>query len=433
MEKERIIEILDDWNFWSKIPFTGIMREEYLERFENLKRTKQVVFVTGVRRSGKSTLMKQYIKKLIDKGEDRKNFLYINFEEPKFIDDLSIVFMEEVYQAYLEIVQPSSIPFLLLDEVQHVKGWERFVRALHEKGKANIFVSGSSARLLSKELGTALTGRHVNIHVNPLSFREFLDFNDLMIDTRLELLSSKTKIRQMLREYLESGGFPGVVLSGEKKEQLSRYFEDIIYRDIADRYSIKKIDKLKSLGKYYLTNIASPASFRKIANVIGISLDSIERYSYFFQDAFLVFFINKFSYSMKEQEINPRKVYAIDPGLRNIVSFRFSEDIGKIYENMVFLELNRKWTEIYYYKDKYECDFIVKAGEKIRKAFQVCYSLNHENRERELNGLMDAMVEFDLEEGTIITDDLEANEEHNGKCIKFIPLWKWLFEGQFPC
>ncbi len=430
MEKERIIEILDDWNFWSKTPYTGIQRGEYLERFENLKKTKQVVFVTGVRRSGKSTLIKQYIKKMIDKGEDKKNILYINFEEPKFLDDLSIEFLDEVYQAYLEIVQPSSIPYLFLDEIQNVKGWERFVRALHEKGKANIFVSGSSARLLSKELGTALTGRHVDIHVNPLNFREFLDFNDLKINTRLELLSNKTKIRQMLREYLESGGFPGVVLSGEKKEQLSRYFEDIIYRDIADRHNIIKIDKLKSLGKYYLTNIASPISFRKIADVIGISLDSIERYSYFFQDAYLIFFINKFSYSLKEQGINPRKVYAVDPGLRNIVSFRFSEDIGKLYENMVFLELNRKGKDIYYYKDKHECDFIVKTGEKISEAFQVCYSLTKENREREINGLMDAMVEFDLEEGTIITDDLEANEEQNGKCIKFVPLWKWLFEGQ---
>ena len=430
MEKERIIEILDDWNFWSKTPYTGIVREDYLRKFEIFKKTKQVVFVTGVRRSGKSTLMKQYIKTMIDKGEDRKNFLYINFEEPKFIDDLSIRFMDEAYQAYLEIVQPSTIPYLFLDEVQHIIGWEKFVRGLHEKGKAHIFVSGSSARLLSKELGSALTGRHVDIHVNPLTFIEFLYFNDLKINTKFELLSNKLKIKQMLREYLASGGFPGVVMSGEKNEQLTRYFEDIIYRDIAERYKITKIDKLKSLGKYYLTNIASPTTFRKIADFLGISLDSVERYSYHFQDTYLIFFVNKFSYSLKEQEKNPRKVYAIDSGLRNIVCFKFSEDIGKLYENTVFLELSGKGNDIYYYKDKRECDFIIKTGEKIDSAIQVCYSLTRENRERELGGLLEAMEEFDLGEGLIITEEIEGEEKYNGKCVKFIPLWKWLFEIQ---
>ncbi len=426
VEKEKIIEILDEWNFWSKTPDCGIMRDGYLSQFEQMKATKQVVFITGVRRSGKSTLMKQHIKELIDKGDDKRNFLYINFEEPKFIDELSVEFLIDAFDAYLEIVQPTSTPNLFLDEIQHVKGWERFVRSLHEKGSANIFVSGSSARLLSKELGTALTGRHVDIHVYPLTFREFLEFNNLKLKTTLDIVSNKLKIRQMMRDYLSSGGFPLVVLFEGKNEILRNYFNDIILQDIAERYRVIKVDKLRSLAKYYLTNIGAPSSFRKIANFIGISLDSVERYSYYFSDAYLIFFVKKFSYSLKEQEINPRKVYAIDPGLRNIVSFKFSEDMGKLYENVVFLELYRRGEEVYYHKGKYECDFVVKRGETIAQAFQVCYSLTEHNRVREIAGMLEAMHEFKLSEGTIITDEMETVEMHGEKSIRYVPLWKWL-------
>ncbi len=428
MQKDRIIEILDEWNFWSRTPDTGIPRDEYFQRLENLINTRQVVFITGVRRSGKSTLMKQYIKRKIEGGEDKKNFFYINFEEPKFIDDLTLEFLNESFEAYLEIVQPSSMPNLFLDEVQHVKGWERFVRALHEKGSANIFVSGSSASLLSRELGTSLTGRHVDMRVYPLTFKEFLEFNNLKFKTRLEMLANKMKIKQTLREYLASGGFPRVVLSQEKGELLGRYFDDIILRDVAERYGIKKIDKLRSLAKYYLTNIASPSSFRKVANFIGLSLDSVERFSYYLKDAYLVFFINKYSYSLKEQEINPKKVYAIDHGLRNLVGFKFSEDMGKLYENAVFLELQRNGEEIYYYTNKHECDFLIKNGNHITSALQVCYSITEENKERELGGMLKALKEFNLDEGTIITEDIESVEKHGNKTVNFVPLWKWLLE-----
>jgi len=366
---------------------------------------------------------------MIEKGEDRKNFLYINFEEPKFIDDLSVRFLSDAYEAYLEIVQPTSKPGLFLDEIQNIQGWESFVRALHEKGSADIFVSGSSARLLSKELGTALTGRHVDIQVYPLTFNEFLEFNNLIITSKLDMLSNRIKIRQLLREYLISGGFPQVVLLQEKSDILRGYFNDIILRDIVERNRIKKIDKLRSLAKYYLTNIAALSSFRKIANFIGISLDSVERFSYYLRDAYLIIFINRFSYSLKEQEVNPKKVYVADPGLHNIVGFKFSEDLGKLYENTVFLELHRKEDEIYYYKSKNECDFVVKNGANITKAFQVCSCLTKQNREREITGLLDAMIEFKLSEGRIITDDIEAVEEYNNMTIRFVPLWKWLLDA----
>ncbi len=428
MEKEKIIEILDEWNFWSHIPDCGILREGYLQQFEDLMATKQIVVITGVRRSGKSTLMKQYIKRMIDRGEDKRNFLYLNFEEPKFIDELSVEFLIDAFDAYLEIVQPTDTPNIFLDEIQHIEGWERFVRALHEKRGANIFVSGSSAKLLSKELGTALTGRHIDIHVFPLSFREFLEFNNLKLETKLDIVTNKLKIRQMMRNYLSSGGFPLVVLLDGKTDVLREYFNDVIIRDIAERHKVTKIDKLRSLAKYYLTNVGAPASFRKIANFTGISPNSVERYSDHLSDAYMIFFVKRFSYSLKEQEVNPRKVYAIDQGLRNTVSFKFSEDLGKLYENTVFLKLYRADGDVYYYNGKNECDFLVMKGGEVTQAIQVCYSLTEQNRKREVAGLLEAMDEFNLSEGMIITDDVETVEMHGGKSVRFVALWKWLLD-----
>ncbi len=426
MENHEIIEILEKWNAWTKDIECGIERQEQLETLQRLKETKQVVVITGVRRAGKSTLMKQFIKKSIKMGESRKNFLYINFEEPKFIGELSLNFLQKTYEAYLEIVKPTSKPIIFLDEVQNVKEWEKFVRALHEKDEATIFVSGSSSKLLSKEFGTILTGRHVDLIVHPLTFKEFLAFNNLGFTSVLELLSNKIKIKQKLREYLTYGGLPLVTLIKEKDEVLTRYFEDILARDIAERHKIKKIDKLRTLAKYYLTNISAPCSFRKIQRFIGVSLDSVERYSQYLNDAYLLFYISKYSNSLKEQEVNPKKVYSVDLGLRNIISFKFSEDLGKLYENTVFLHLPNKTDEVYYYKGKNECDFILKKGKTVHQAIQVCYSITKENKEREVNGLLEAMQEFKLKNGLIITEDFETTEKYSNKTIHYVPLWKWL-------
>ncbi|MEW5896585.1 MAG: ATP-binding protein [Nanoarchaeota archaeon] len=426
MEKERIIEILNTWNFWTKYPETGIARASYLEEIEKLRQTDQVVVITGVRRSGKSTLIKQYIYKLIQKGQDRKNFLYINLEEPKFVDELSLEFLQNVYESYLEIVKPEGKPYLFLDEVQLIPKWEKFVRALHEKKEAYLFVSGSSAKLLGKEFATVLAGRHADLIVYPLNFKEFLEFKGLKIKTRLDLLASRLEIKRKLREYLQYGGFPLVVLKEEKEEILIRYFEDIVIKDVTERYKIKKTDKLKSLARYYLTNIGSLISFRKIKNFVEVSLDSIERFSSYLQSAYLIFLVNKFSYSLKEQEINPKKVYCIDLGLRNLVGFKFSEDLGKIYENAVFLKLAKEGQEeVFYWKNKKECDFVIKKGRSIKNLIQVSYKLA-ENKEREVNGLLEAMENFKLKEGLVITEDYEAEEKIKGKKVKFIPLWKWL-------
>ena len=428
MNKENIIEILDSWNFWKRDQSTGVLRQPYLDKMDSLIKTGQVVALTGVRRSGKSTLMKQFIKQRIASKEERESFLYVNFEEPKFADLLSLNFLQQIYEAYIEIVKPRSMPYILLDEVQLIPKWESFVRGLHEKKEAHILVSGSTSKILSKELGEKLTGRWLEMKIYPLTFSEFLNFKGIELKSRLDMVSESVKIKQLLREYLEFGGFPLVSLSGEKQEILARYFDDIISRDIAERHKIRKVEKLKPLAKYYLTSFSSMISYRKTANFIGLSLDSIERFSKYMEDAYLLFFVPKFSYSLKEQEVNLRKVYCIDSGLINAVSFRFSENIGRLYENLVCIDLIKKGKEVYYYKNGGECDFIVKEGAKVTRAIQVSYQING-NKEREVNDLLEALEAFRLKEGFIITEGLETEEKVQGKKIIYIPLWKWLLQS----
>jgi len=427
MEKSKIIEVLTDWNFWRSARETGIPRQAYLDKMGKLHGTGQIVTIMGVRRAGKSTLMLQYIKRLVDRGFEPASTLYVNLEDPRW-GELSDQLLQSIWAAYIEWLEPTTKPFVFLDEIHLVPGWEKFVRSLHERQEANLFVSGSSAKLLSREFGSALTGRHVGLVVYPLSFGEFLLFKGVETGPRPELAPTRerAKIARFLREYLEWGGFPKVALVGEKREILARYFDDVISRDIAERYGIRKPDKLKSLARYYLTSISSPISFNKVKGYLGIPLDTVERFSFYLSEAYLAFFMKKFSYSLKEQEVNPRKVYSIDTGLRNTISLRFSEDVGRLYENVVFLHLLRSGKEIFYWKNKNECDFVIRSARGPEEAVQVCHTLTGEAKEREIKGLLEAMEQFKIKSGLLITEDYDAQEQHAGKTVRFVSLWKWL-------
>lgn len=428
MRKEQIIEILEESNFWKREQETGILRAGYLKQLRELEKTDMIVCIKGVRRSGKSTILMQYIKSLIERGIDPKQTLYVNFDDFRFFSELELELISDTVQAYLEVINPKGIYYLFFDEMQRIKGWEYFVRSTYDRKKAKIFITGSSSKLMSKEFSTLLTGRHLDISIFPLSFQEFLSFKDVVVNKEdlLDLISKKREIKVLLRDYLEYGGFPKVVLTEEKKEILKTYFDDIVTKDILERYRIRKANKLKALALYYATNISSLVSLNRIRKFLKISLDTVERFSSYLEEAYLSFFVRKFSYSLKEQEVNPRKVYWIDSGLRNALGFRFSQDIGKLYENLVFLELIRRGKEVYYWKNKEECDFLIKE-EKIKEVIQVCYSIeNEEVRKRELNGLIEAMKKFNLRTGLVITEDYEAEEKFGIRRIKFVPLWKWL-------
>lgn len=435
MDKNEIITILEDWNFWKKPLETGIPRFFYLEKLKKLLLTDQIIIITGARRSGKSFIMRQLAKELIQKGVDKNQILIINFEDPRFIE-LNPEVLQQIYETYLEFLGPKDQPYIFLDEIQEVQKWEKWVRTMHELKKAKIILSGSNAKLLSRELATLLTGRHLDITVFPLSFKEFLDFNSLELKDELDLVSKKIEIKRLMRNYLEFGSFPEVVIQKEKKEILLAYFEDILNKDLVRRYKIRKSEKLKALIKFYLANPSSLITFSSLEKSLKISADTIEKFSNYFETAYLTFFLKRFSFKFKEQEKSPRKIYAIDTGLINTIGFRFSQNLGKLAENVVFLELKRKaflnpFLELYYWKDERhrEVDFLLKEKLRINNILQVCWNIeDEETRKRKIESLIKAMKEFQLNEGLIITEDDEVKEKIKGRLIKFIPLWKWLLE-----
>jgi predicted AAA+ superfamily ATPase len=438
MDKNEIITILEDWNFWKKSLETGIPRPFYLEKLKKFLLTDQVIVITGARRSGKSFIMRQLSKELINEGIDKNQILIVNFEDSRFIE-LNPKLLQQIYETYLEFLNPKDKPYIFLDEIQEVQNWEKWVATMQELKKAKIIISGSNAKLLSKELATLLTGRHLDITVFPLSFKEFLDFNGLHLKEELDFVSKRIEIKRLMRNYLEFGSFPEVVLQKEKKEILLSYFDDVLNKDLIKRYKIRKPEKLKALAKFYLSNTSSLITFSSLEKSLKISADTIEKFSNYFEEDYLNFFLKRFSFKFREQEKSPRKVYAIDTGLVNTIGFRFSQNLGKLAENIVFLELKRKVLsspdlEFYYWKDERhrEVDFLIKEKLKITKILQVCWNIeDKETRKREIEALIKAMKEFDLSEGLIITEDYEGKEKIKNKEIKFIPLWKWLLRDTF--
>ena len=222
MNKNEIIEILQDWNFWKKDLESGIERSTYLNKLKDFLETNQIVVITGARRAGKSFLMRQLINNLISDGVSRDNILMVNFEDPRFTE-LDTKTLQKIYEVYLEFLNPEGEIFIFLDEVQEVAGWEKWVRTIHELKKAKLVISGSNAKLLSTELSTLLTGRHIDLGVFPLSFKEYLIFNGLDLKDRLDFVSKRVEIERLFIKYLEWGSFPEVVLSGEKKQLLLHY------------------------------------------------------------------------------------------------------------------------------------------------------------------------------------------------------------------
>lgn len=437
MNKNEIIRILEDWNFWKRDMETGVPRNFYLDQLKEFLSARQVMVVIGPRRSGKSFVMRQFAKWLIaEKGIDRKNILFINFEDPR-LPEMNARELDQIFNYYLESLAPQGELFVFLDEIQEVAGWERWVRTMHELNKATLIISGSNADLLSQELATSLTGRHLNITVFPLSFKEYLSFHDILLKDKLDMVHNETTIKGLFRRYLEEGAYPAAVLAPrETREILLSYFEDILNKDLIRRYKIRKAEKLKALARFYLTQVASLCTHNSIARFLEITPNTVEKFSGYLETSYLVFFLKRFSFKLKEQEKSPRKVFSVDTGLANTVGFKFSENLGRSAENLVFLELLRKKAanpllEIYFWKDIHhrEVDFVVKEALDIKELIQVSWNISKApTRDRELRSLLKAMEDLKLSEALVITEEEEAEETIKGKKIGFIPIWKWLLD-----
>ena len=430
MNDSQLIEVLEYWNFWSQDRRTGVYRKDYAQELYRQRKLKEVSIVAGVRRAGKSTILLQVLKKLIDAGVPRENILYVNFEEPTFIPYLTVEFLLRIHDLYLERFNPAGRTYVVLDEVQLVPGWERFVRGLYDREKdIKFYITGSSSKLLSREYGASLTGRIVSNEVFPLSFQEFLTFRNK--ENLIEKSQGKGSpaLRNLFNQYIRFGGFPQVVLTEEEKDSmqiLKDYYTAVIEKDIIQRYRVRDIKKLKEFCLNLYANVATYFSGYQAEKKQKISQPTANKFLEYTREVFLVQTTDCFSYSFTEQKANPYKVYAIDPGLYNAVSFKFSENIGRIFENVIYLALRRKGEEIFYWKGKGEVDFLIRKGTKIVKLINACWELNKNNEKRELSGLCEAMEKFNVADAEIIVSGYDDRVDIKGKKIVISNFFNWL-------
>ncbi len=427
-------EILVEWNpHWKGEAESKLIERELLKDIGKCLERKEILGFIGVRRSGKTTLMSILINRLSSKIPP-KNILFVKCDDDRVQKENLI---DDAIKSYRELINPEGKIFVFIDEVQEVDKWENTLKRIYDlKKDMKLIISGSNFSMLKEDFSYRLAGRIAYFEVYPLSFREFLK-TKLMIKDKISAFSKKNEIKHHLFEYMELGGFPEVVLENNvdtKKQLLQFYFDTIIYRDIIKKRGIRNAAKLEKMVNLLLQNISNTMNFSKVGKDSSLSVDTVGEYAANLKDAYLVFNVPVFSFSVKAQEINPKKIYCIDSGIRNIKGFRFSLDYGRIAENIVFIELKRRnfsdpLSRIFYWHDKKqrETDFLLMNELKIREALQVCWDISQpEVKEREVEGLLCALNEFDLKSGLIITEDYEGEEIIGDKRITYMPLWLWL-------
>jgi len=399
-----------------------LVPRELLEDILKFLDDKRIIIISGMRRVGKSTLLGEIMSHL--KSKDNK-FCYVNFEEEAFLNFEAKDF-EKLNEILIEIYGAGNYYFF--DEIQNIKNFESFVRRLHDDGK-KIFLTGSNSSLLSKEFGAKLTGRYKLFELYPFSFKEFLVKNEIHLQPNSRFTTEdKTQIKLFFKDYMESGGVPEY-LENKDPDYIKTIYENILYRDIISRHNIKSQKILRELVNLLSTNISSLFTYNSLKKSLNLSNAIIAKeYISYLNNSYLFFEVLRFDYSIRKQLLYPRKIYIIDPAFFNVIGVTFKTNFGRIFENLVFLELRRKNNEVFYFQKEKECDFVIKEGTKIVQAIQSCYNFNKESKEREIAGLLEAMKEFNLKDGIILTYEQEENLIIEGKKIVIKPVWKWLLE-----
>ena len=416
------------WNpWWADVKnlnkLTGVDRD-ITHKINNTLDLTHIKDVIGVRRSGKTTILYQIVQELISDGLEPDNIVFLNFDDP----DVNAASFEDLVKT-VEKLNP-GISHVFLDEIQQKKEWERWIRTLYDTKKFNqIFISGSASSLLSRDVGRVLSGRHITFTVFPFSFKEYLFFKGWNDFSKQNIEYHRNKILHHLKKFLENGGFPETIDKDEYQKNLvlTNVYNDVLARDITARFSTS-FEIVKKIGYHLLSNVGNEFSFRSIARSTDVSIETAEKYLNFLEESFILFTIHVFSYKTKVQFKQNKKVYCVDTGLRNTVSFKFSKDLGHLAENMVFVELKRSGKEVYYWKDgNVEVDFVVKKGNQPIELYQVCWDVSSEKtKKREIGALIKALDFFKLKKAMILTEDHEEKKEIEGKQIFFVPLWKWL-------
>jgi len=429
MAREEIIgQIVKDF---FDLEIDGVERDLDVPLDTNLRKA---ITIIGPRRAGKTFYLLSHFAHLRKEG---KAALFLPLDDdrlyPPSTEDLSTLI-----KVFYELFPTADEKYLFLDEIQNVPNWELFVKRAVEREGFKVLLTGSSSKLLSKEIASALRGRTLTFEMFPFSFREFLRARGVKLSRYLST-REEAMVKALLKEYLEFGSFPEIVMIENeylKRKVLEEYIDVMLYRDVVERYNLKNLKAVRMFLKLLVTSFAKEFSINRTANYmksIGIDVSKNTLYNYleYFTDAYIVFPIKRFSYSLKETERSLPKIYVIDNGLINAYSLRFTSNIGRLMENTVFLELRRRNKEVFYFKtqDGREVDFVVREDGKIVELIQVSYSIDGASTwERELKGLVKASKELRCENLRIITWDREGKEEFKGMNVELIPLWKFLIK-----
>ncbi len=411
MNKTLLEEVYLDQKEHIKTKDLGILREINLNKVIT---TKQIVVITGIRRSGKSTLFLHLMKHF-------DNYYYLNFDDERLIN-----FKVSDFQELMLIFKKhSKSKTIFFDEIQNIPNWERFIRRIFDEDY-KIFITGSNAKLLSSELTTHLTGRYIKIELYPFSFKEILNYKK--INYKNLTSNNKANIFSLFDDYIEKGGFPEYIKYNDD-EFLKRVYDDIIYKDLIVRFGIRNIKQFKNLSQYLFTNLTGELSYNSLKNTLQIkSSNTVQEYINYLEECWLIFEIYKYDFSLKKQFISSKKIYNIDTGIRNKIAFRFSNDLGKLLENIVFIELKRRQKEIYFFKSKNnkEIDFLY-YEKGYYNLIQVTFSIDDFNtKKRELNAFIDANKELQKTKNLLLTYNTDEKITHKNIDINVLPIWKWL-------
>ncbi len=400
-----------------------LLSHPYLHRHtkygkDELLNSKQIKLITGPRRVGKSTEALLMLR--------GKNFAYLNFDDGKLLS----AWDEELVMEMLKQVYP-NYDYLLLDEVQNLDGWDLWVSKLYRLG-VNMVITGSNAKLLSSEMATLLTGRYIQIEMLPFSLEELFEWNKMNLYAIKE--EQKTAARTLMDDYLHNGGYPETVDSRAlTRSYLSTLFDSIIWKDVAKRHHVRNITDLNDLAMYLISNFCNPLSANELTDELGLSsVATTKKFMDYLREPYLFYYLPRYNNKLKLMKKAPRKVYVVDNGFVTAKAFSLSENLGRLLENQVFVELIRRGYDteksIFYYRSRNdkETDFVTRRGVHIESLIQVCYDLNSERTEkREVDSIIECAEELGCSDLTIVTMNQEKTIEKNGFQIKVMPICKW--------
>ena len=401
----------------------NLLSHPYLSRhskyaFDELLLNKQIKLITGPRRSGKSTQALLMLQ--------GKNFAYLNFDDNALLSRWN----EEVVMAMLDDVYP-AYDYLLLDEVQNLDNWDLWVSKLYRNG-VNMVITGSNAKLLSSEMATVLTGRYIQVEMLPFSLAEVFDWNGM----NLGAVSDEDAVRalRMMDDYLRNGGYPETVEARSITQgYLSTLFDSIVWKDVAKRHRVRNVNDLNNLAMYLVSNFCNPLSYNSVAMDLGFaSVATTKKFMGYLNEPYLFFYLSRYNNKLKLMKNAPQKVYLVDNGFVSAKAFSLSDNLGRLLENQVFVELLRRGynTErsLFYYRSRNdkEVDFVTRDGNRIESLIQVCYDLSSPKTEkREVDSLIECAGELKCDHLMIITWDEERVIEKNGYRIEVVPVMKW--------